>query len=255
MQTLDDIIKQAVEEAGLKPANNGTTPEAVKSASGGDGTVADKLYKLADELNKMGDVPIGGVTEKKADDTLRQLAKTVIYQQTLKKASEDRLGVCIEDGTDIEKLAASVELQAAYIDCFDKVAKEDLNKPLTASQKAYLLTTTSPVLGYRTRLQHYKKRREQKGKSPGITDADIDEMITNRNRSAIRGAEIGAGIGAGAGVGVGYGLSRLGVKSKKLYPLSVLATALYGAYAGAGTGPSVRMVKDILNPPSNKKTV
>lgn len=119
MQTIDDIIKKAVEEASLKPVNNGTKPEVVKSA--GDGAVADKLYKLADELERMGDVPIGGVAEKKAgDDTLRQLAKTYIYQQTLKHASEDRMEVA--DDTDTEKLAAHVEANAAYLDAFEKKA-------------------------------------------------------------------------------------------------------------------------------------
>ena len=127
--TIDDIIKKAAEEAGLKPAlkTADTNGEAVKSASA-DGTVADMLYVLADELEKMGDVQIGSVPEKRAgDDTLRQLAKTFIYQQTLKQASEDRMDVLGD--ADIEKcaLAARVEANAAYLDAFEKKANAQSN--------------------------------------------------------------------------------------------------------------------------------
>lgn len=122
MRTIDDIIKQAVAEAGLRPAGSNGTPESIKSASGN--SLADNLYKLAAELESLGDVPVGQTVVKKADDTLRQLAKTFIYQQALKKASADRMEV--EEVGSIEKLAAHVEAQGAYLDCFEKVAYMNL---------------------------------------------------------------------------------------------------------------------------------
>lgn len=114
--SIDSIIKQAMMDAGMKPDE-----KIEKKATGNK--LADDLYALASECEKLGNARVGAV--KAADSCLRDLTRAYLFQRMLKSAVEDRLGVA---NTEIEKsageLALGSDIRVEYLKAFEKAAME-----------------------------------------------------------------------------------------------------------------------------------
>lgn len=113
--SIDTIIKQAMLDAGIQPK---LEKEAAKKTGN---ELADSLYKLAEQLESVGDVPVGAQKAASGDNHLRDLTKAYLFQRMLKRAVEDRLGVSSDDNV-VEKVASEVCLKGEYLEAFEKRA-------------------------------------------------------------------------------------------------------------------------------------
>ena len=123
--SIDTLIKQAMADAGLKPEE-----ETEKKATGNK--LADDLYALAAECEKLGNARVG-VKSGSGQSCLRDLTKAYLFQHMLKRAVEDRLGIV---NTEIEKSADDSDIRVEYLKAFEKRAVEkEAMHPYAAKDK------------------------------------------------------------------------------------------------------------------------
>lgn len=117
--SIDSIIKQAMVDAGLKPEE-----EIEKKATGNK--LADDLYVLASECEKLGNARVG-VVKSAERSCLRDLTKAYLFQRMLKSAVEDRLGIV---NTETIKSAGEGEpdIRVEYLKAFEKLAAAKKDK-------------------------------------------------------------------------------------------------------------------------------
>lgn len=132
--TIDEIIKQAMEEANLRPANH--TKQANTSVDAGKGApVVEQLNKLAEFLEQLGETPIDRIGQNSrqksaSSNTLKSLARTFIYQNMLKEATETALG-SDTDFHELEKAAGDLEFAGEYLAAFKKIARDKYSVSLS----------------------------------------------------------------------------------------------------------------------------
>lgn len=116
--SIDTIIKQAMVEAGINPVSQGKTEK--KSS---ENKLANSLYELAEELENLGDIPIGVHKTASSDkSSLRELTRAYLFQHMLKNAVEDRLS--IHNDENFKKTASEVCLKSKYLEAFAKKSSE-----------------------------------------------------------------------------------------------------------------------------------
>lgn len=106
--SIDALIKQAMAEAGLRPEE-----EIEKKATGNK--LADNLYAIAAEFEKLGNAK-AGVKAGSEQSCLRDLTKAYLFQRMLKSAVEDRLGISYT------KSAGDSDIRVEYLNAFEKRA-------------------------------------------------------------------------------------------------------------------------------------
>lgn len=113
--SIDTIIKQAMMEVGVDPAPR---KEIEKISS--ENKLANSLYELAGQLECFGDIPIGVHKSASSEkSSLRELTKAYLFQQMLKSAVEERLG--ISDAREFEKTASGACLKSQYLAAFGRI--------------------------------------------------------------------------------------------------------------------------------------